>query len=279
MKELILQAPAKLNLTLEILHKRDDGYHELKSLMTTVGIFDTIRMRRADVPCVNFSCDGIDTQNNTVMRAIQLYAKAANIREYADVYVEKRIPSEAGMGGGSADAAAVLWGLQSFYGALDEETLYDVGRRVGADVPFCMKGGVALCEGIGEKLTSVAAMPMWFVVLKGEKGVSTKELFSRIRSVDNGEMTDKAILSLQTQNANINLAKALYNGMMPPAMEILPEIQSNVKVLYEQGAIGASMTGSGSAVFGMFVCESDARAAHDKLKKTAVFCETCKGPV
>lgn len=251
-------AYAKLNLTLGVLGRRADGYHALDTLMQSVSLYDTVSADRASdiiVTAVGMRLP----YDNTVRRAAERYCALAC--GGAHLRIIKRIPSQAGMGGGSADAAAALRCLDALYGRLDEETLYRIALCVGADVPFCLHGGLCRAEGVGEALTPLlAARKLHFLVVKPERGVSTGALFRALtlpRALPN---TGAAMAALAAGDVPA-LGKLLQNALEPPAAALVPEIAAIKGTLLEAGALGASMTGSGSAVFGLFDTKENAEAA------------------
>jgi len=255
------RAYAKLNLTLGVLYKRSDGYHALDSIMQSVDLFDTVTIERANDVLVT-STGMLLPFDNTVRRAAEKYRALTG--RGAHVRVEKRIPAEAGMGGGSADAAAVLNGMQALYGEVDEPTLIELGAAVGADVPFCMRGGLRRAEGIGEILTPLRGPKMNFVVVKPKQGVSTKKLFSMLKLPRSMPDTTGCMRALA--DGDVPAAAALlFNALEEPAVGLVPEIGEIKRALLDAGALNACMTGSGSAVFGLFPDESSAREASAKL--------------
>lgn len=251
------RAYAKINLTLGVLYKRTDGYHALDSVMQSIDLFDSVTLERARDVVVT-STGQVLPYDNTLRRAAERYRALTG--RGAQIRVVKRIPSEAGLGGGSADAAAVLNGLQELYGEVDEATLFEIGASVGADVPFCMRGGTQRAEGIGERLTPVSGMPLHLLIVKPEQGVSTKKLFSLLklprRMPDNA-----ACLRALAEGDLAALCPLLYNALEEPAIELVPEIGRAKAALLSAGALAASMTGSGSAVFGVFPSKETAEAA------------------
>ncbi len=266
---LSLRAPAKLNLTLEALSRRADGYHELDTLMLTIGLLDTVTLTPSREARVQFEGMefGLRSNDNTVSRAIRAYQSlAGDHRLGAVVQVRKAIPAEAGLGGGSADAAATLVGMQQLYHRLDERALLEAALLVGADVPFCMTGGVCRARGVGERLTPIP-MPkqrLWFLIVKPEAGISTQELFSNLGRYTDGAATRAALAALARGDGEA-LGHSLFNGLEETANYICP--QANIHELkhrlLKSGALGAAMTGSGSGVFGLFASEKAARMAYE----------------
>lgn len=265
------RAYAKINLTLGVLYKRNDGYHALDSIMQSIDLFDTVTVERArDI--VVASTGMILPYGNTVRRAAERYFALTG--RAAHVQVVKRIPAEAGLGGGSADAAAALLGLQKLYGELDEPTLFEVGASVGADVPFCLRGGTQRAEGIGEVLTPVRGMKLHLVVAKPGEGVSTKKLFSLLKLPR--KMADNTACIKALADGDLDaLGPTLYNALEEPAIALVPEIGRVKEALLGAGARAASMTGSGSAVFGLFDTKEAAEAALPALKEFS-FARVCE---
>lgn len=251
------RAYAKLNLTLGVLYKRADGYHALDSIMQTIDLCDSITIERARDIVVT-STGMLLPYDNTIRRAAEQYRALTG--RGAHIRAVKRIPAEAGMGGGSADAAAVLNGLQQLYGEVDEPTLIEIGTKIGADVPFCLRGGTQRAEGIGEVLTPVRGMKLHFVVAKPAQGVSTRKLFSLLKLPR--EMPDTAgVLKALSAGDLDALCPLLTNALEGPATELVPEIGQIKRRLVDAGAKAACMTGSGSAVFGVFSDKAAAEAA------------------
>ena len=262
------RAYAKLNLTLGVLYKRADGYHALDSIMQTVDLFDTVTVERARDIVVT-STGMLLPYDNTVRRAAELY-RALTGRS-VQIRVIKRIPAEAGLGGGSADAAATLNALQDLYGEVDEKTLLEIAAKVGADVPFCLKGGTQRAEGIGEVLTPVRGMKLHLVVAKPAEGVSTKKLFSLLKLPRTMPETTAALKALSDGNLDA-LCPLLYNALEEPAIELVPEIGRIKRDLLALGAKAACMSGSGSAVFGVFANKAAAEQAQVGLSNVAFSC-------
>lgn len=262
------RAYAKLNLTLGVLYKRADGYHALDSIMQTIDLFDTVTVERARDIVVT-STGMLLPYDNTVRRSAELYRALTG--RGAHIRVIKRIPAEAGLGGGSADAAATLNALQELYGEVDEKTLVEIATKVGADVPFCLKGGTQRAEGIGEVLTPVRGMKLHLLVAKPAAGVSTKKLFSLLKLPRTMPETIPALKALSDSDLDV-LCPLLYNALEEPAIELVPEIGRIKAELLALGAKAACMSGSGSAVFGIFADKAAAQAAQQRLTNVAFSC-------
>ncbi|MDD4075964.1 MAG: 4-(cytidine 5'-diphospho)-2-C-methyl-D-erythritol kinase [Eubacteriales bacterium] len=255
-RAMILQAHAKINLTLDVLYKRTDGYHELRTVMARIGLADRVCIEPA--ADISVTADAPLPPDNTAYRAAALYRERYRTGG-AHIHIEKRIPSQAGLGGASADAAAVLRAMQAFYGAASEDALYALGREIGADVPFCLNGGIALCQGVGERLTPLPALHCPIVLLKGNGGVSTGALFQALALPVEHTGSERAIDAIRRGDLRA-LANALGNALLSPAQKICGEIGENLQRLRSLGALGACMSGSGACVYGLF----DSRAAAEE---------------
>ena len=247
---------AKLNLTLDVLGKREDGYHDLKSVMQTVSIRDDIEIDVGTGKPWKLLCsvEGIPTdETNLARKAAKVYCDAMHKDpDGLEIRITKRIPSGAGMGGGSADAGAVLRALNRHYGnPLSIFALAELGAQVGSDVPFCTVCGTVMAEGRGERLRKLADMPdCIFVVCKPEFSVSTPELYRKIDSVEiaqrpNHQLMESALLSGDLEKVAHNLCNVFDPVVTAEHLEL-----NYIKSLFHQyGAVGYQMTGSGSAVF------------------------------
>ncbi|MGN0792524.1 MAG: 4-(cytidine 5'-diphospho)-2-C-methyl-D-erythritol kinase [Christensenellales bacterium] len=257
-----INAYAKINMTLDVLRKRQDGYHDLRGIMCAVSVSDRVRIEPASE--ILFRSDIPLPKNNTAVRAAGLFMEKTG--KGAAIHITKGIPSEAGMGGASADAAAVLRGMNELYGGIVEESrLYEMGLAIGADVPFCLMGGCAVAEGVGEILTPLPTPKLDLLIVKGSGGVSTGALFKALKLPVRHPDTDAAIQAIQRGDMTA-LANCAENALEAPASAILPEIAENKAALLHNGAISAFMTGSGAAVVGIF---RDGHAAQQAKKAFA----------
>ena len=268
-------APAKINLTLDITGKREDGYHFMRMVMQSVDLCDRLELKlRTDgrfAARTDLSFLPNDDRNLAVMAARRFFAHRGQTGGL-DVEIEKHIPVCAGLAGGSSDAAAVLRGLNELTGAgLTREELAAIGAQVGSDVPYCVLGGTALAEGRGERLTPLPALPACCIVLcKPPFAISTPELFGRIDSCRIVHRPDtEGVLAALERGDLTQAARRMYNVFEP----VLPERQARVvaeirAVLIQEGALGACMSGTGPTVFGLFREEETARNARDRLKES-----------
>lgn len=255
------KALAKLNLSLGVLYKRFDGYHAIDSIMQTVSLYDTLIIEKAHKVEVNVSGMTLPP-DNTLTRTANAYKKLTGCG--CNVRCQKRIPMEAGLGGGSSDAAALLRGLQKLHRMLDDKKLYNLALSIGADVPFLLRGGTARAEGVGELLTPFVSKKLHFVIAKPQEGVSTAKLYQALTLPRPRVQTLQVMRALATGDMDL-LASSMQNALEPKAIEFVPRIAKIKEQLVELGAIKAQMTGSGSAVFGIFETEEKATLAHDAL--------------
>lgn len=252
MKTLRIKAAAKLNFSLDILGIRPDGYHEMDMVMQTIDLFDDLELSKAGTISV-FSDGSPDGPENLAWKAAEAFFRAAKRSGGARIRLTKRIPAQAGMAGGSADAAAVLIGLNALYDArLSPEALRDAGLSVGADVPYCLIGGTARVRGIGE---IVEPMPPflsgYLVVAKPAIGISTAEAFRRFDRAENLRHPDIAALLSVMEKGQLD-ALSLFMENVLEQSEQNETVETLRQELLKNGALAARMTGSGSAVFGLF---------------------------
>lgn len=273
-----MYAPAKLNLVLDVVGKRADGYHDLRTVMQTVDWGDAVTVELTDGNDIALTCDGgiPADEHNTAYRAVELFREYTGLSFGCEVEVHKAIPSQAGMAGGSADAAAVLRALNRLHGGrLSAEQMRQLAERIGADVPFCLQGGIALATGTGSVLQPLPPLPpCWFAVVKPEGGVSTPEAY---RLLDEAPQpvhpdVDAFCCALHRQD---------WDGMVPhmqnsfEAALALPHTANITAQLREAGAKAALMTGSGSAVFGLFLDEVAAAHAVCQLQNQYPVARLC----
>lgn len=264
MEWLQLKAPAKLNLTLDVLSKREDGYHDIESVMHTIDLCDAIRIAKVDsgihVTCTDASIP-VDSRN-TAYRAAQILMSEYRIESGVRIEIDKKIPFGAGLGGGSSDAAAVLWGLNTLLGLeLEVQELLRLGAIVGSDVPFCVLGGTGLVTGRGEIVEPVdTEMDMWFLLVKPPIAISTKDAYAALdrRGIKAEERPDtRGMLDAIMRRDYQGISSLLCNIMEPPIFEEYPSLLKIKRQLIEAGVSGALMSGSGSVIYGMASDEED----------------------
>ncbi|ADU22242.1 4-(cytidine 5'-diphospho)-2-C-methyl-D-erythritol kinase [Ruminococcus albus] len=277
-----VKAYGKINLLLDIIGRREDGYHMLNTVMQTVSVYDTLELSiDADSPeGIEIVCDKegfpLDS-SNLIWKAAELFKEYTGITFGGKliVKVEKNLPSQAGMGGGSADCAAMLKAMNTFFCTLkDEDELCELGAKLGADVPFCIKGGTRLCQGIGEITNKLPSIDCAFVIVKPDVSVSTPEAYKRydlMKSPPRSHL-DYFLKSLASGNV---FSTIIYLFNVFEAAIDQPEIAQAKQTLKEAGALNTLMTGSGSAVFGVFENEKYAEQAAAKLSGKYNYCEVC----
>ena len=271
--EITLSAHAKVNLTLDILKKRPDGYHEVRMIMQELALSDTVTLRKTEVPGITLTCNApdvpTDARNLCVKAALNLFERFS-LPGGLEISLTKRIPAAAGLAGGSADAAAVLQGMRTCYDLpLTDAGLYAEGKKIGADVPFCILGGTAVSEGIGEILTPVPAVLDFTVLLvKPWAAVSTKAVYEAYdeKPSETHPDTEGMLEALRTGDAP-GIALRLENVLEPVTLAMHPEIGEIRKKLLSLGASGARMSGSGPTVFGLFREREAAEHAAEEMKK------------
>lgn len=269
-----LPAYAKVNFTLDVLNRRADGYHELRSVMQTITLCDSVQVEatRADETQIQVKTNRTylpADERNTAYQAAARFLQAAGICASVSIQIQKRIPVGAGLGGGSADAAAVLRALNSSLNVrMTPSELEQLAMTVGADVPFLLHGGCALAEGIGERLTRLPVLPQLpMVICKPRPSASTRHIFETLDAVgvDTHPDTERAIAAIRA-NQPQQLAAQLHNVLEPVTTAMHPVVGKIRKSLLEAGAMGAAMTGTGTAVFALFDQKPAALAAVRRLK-------------
>lgn len=278
-KQVTLQCAAKINLSLDITGKRADNYHLLDSIFQTVSVYDRLGISLTDSEGISITCDapGIPCdERNLAYKAAEAFLKESGIRTGIRIELEKHIPSGAGMGGGSADAAGVLYALNLLTGKnYSNQELREIGVKLGADVPFLLLGGTARAQGIGEELTVLRALPeIPLVILKGTEGISTPEAYraiDRLKDVIHPD-TDSMLKAVEKQDIAL-LSRSCAN--LFEAVTDCQDVCRAEKSLMEHGAECAVMTGSGSAVFGIFRNQEEAHACAEALKEEFAFVQAC----
>lgn len=273
MEKLYLNAYAKLNLTLDIVGKRADGYHLINSVMQSVDLADRIEISLADSVSVYFANMALDSTDNTAYKAARLFFSATSIWGGCKIIIAKGIPSGAGMGGASADAAAVLHGLNELYQTkLPTATLIRLGERIGADVPFCLMGGTAKVGGIGERVEPISPFPKcFFVAVKPHRSVNTAEAYQQLDTLDTlpEVATDQCIEAIEKGEA---IEAAKYFGNVFEAVTDIPEIADIKTALRLYGGVNPIMTGSGSVIFSLFIDEEKAKECYFRLCELGMKC-------
>ena len=270
MQSLKIKANAKINLSLSVLGKRADGYHELDTVMQSISLNDTVYIEKSDK--ITVECGEFGGEDNIAFKTAEAFFKVTGINAGAAIRIEKRIPSAAGMGGGSADAAAVLVGLDRLYQTeLSYEKLLNIAVKLGADVPFLIRGGTSRARGIGEVLELLSPLSgCYFLIAKGEEKPSTGEMFSRLDSAEyNKPDIEKTALALNSGDFPAVLA-SVDNSFAALWRE------SPVKAeLLKSKADAVSLSGSGPAWFAVYLDKDRATAAEKSLKELNIPCFLC----
>lgn len=271
-----LKACAKINISLDIVGKREDGYHLLKTVMQRITLCDIIKMKKRKTPEIRIRCNKwyIPTDNrNIAYKTAAAFFERTGICGGVDIHILKHIPSGSGLGGGSADGAAVIDGLCTLYNvSMSESEKTELTENIGADIPFFFYGGTALCEGIGEIVTPIRPLrECWFVICKPRASLSTAAVFASplTYAAFGNSSTDRAVRDIE--NGEYPFANTA-NALEKVAAAICPQIEHIKQQLIENGAFYAAMTGSGSAVFGVFNSHRDAVHAFEIMK--AVYSDT-----
>jgi 4-diphosphocytidyl-2-C-methyl-D-erythritol kinase len=272
MREVRLRTFAKVNYALDVLGLRQDGYHEIRTVMQSISLADEVELRRATRGfALTFEPEAVEigtSERNTVYLAWKALQRLTGEELPVEATLHKRIPAGAGLGGGSADAAAVLVGLNEIFGlGLGVDELREAGVGIGADVPFCISGGTALGEGVGEKLTPLVAPPAHRLVVAKPPG--SAETASIYRAYDGTKAesarTVEPVVSALQSGSVPDLALAVGNDLASITREFVPEVAALEQRFLASGAIGASMSGSGTAVYGIFADEVAAGNAKGKI--------------
>lgn len=261
MEQLTIHANAKINLALDVLNRRPDGYHTVRMIMQSLSLCDTLTLRKMETPGIilvaqnpNHYPDVTWDEHNLIYKAAKLFMDTYPLEGGVQITIDKQIPSAAGLAGGSADAAATLKGMnQLFEQNLSLEELQKLGVTLGADIPYCLQLGTALSEGIGEILTPLQPAPaLYCTLVKPAAAVSTKYVYEHLNlATAKHPDIDAALTAIETGDI-ANLCDNLENILEPVAQTLCPEVAEIEKKLKELGALGACMSGSGPTVFGLF---------------------------
>lgn len=276
MDEISLKALAKINLGLDVLGKREDGYHEVRMVMQTIHLYDRVEIKKTRSPHIHVETNLYYlpvNEDNLVYRAAKLMKDEFQIKEGVRIVLQKFIPVAAGLAGGSSDAAAVLVGMNRIFNlGLKQNKLMELGLKIGADVPFCIMRGTALAEGIGEKLTALQPMPKCPVLIaKPAISVSTKAVYEGLKLYDGMEHPDiDGVMEGIQQKDLKGVASHMGNILETVTIPMYPVIEDIKKLMLENGALNAMMSGSGPTVFGLFPNEKEIRRAYEALKQSGL---------
>jgi 4-diphosphocytidyl-2-C-methyl-D-erythritol kinase len=282
-RRFVLNAAAKVNLVLEVLGKREDGYHELVTVMQAVDLSDRITLEDADVVELRSRGPGVPADGrNLALKAATVLGEAAGITRGVRITLDKRIPVAAGLGGGSADAAAVLIGLNRLWRLRwPRARLDEVATGLGMDVPFFLRGGTALATGRGERIEGLRGRSLGLVLVNPRFAVSTAEMFARVTPAMYTDGRHAKMLCGGDGRSPARVAASLYNGLQEAAVAAHPPIGRMRAALLAAGALGALMSGSGPTVFGVARSFEHARQIRRRLTRGAWDCwavRTLTGP-
>lgn len=270
-----IKAYCKVNLGLQVVQTLDNGYHDLDMIMMPLEFFDTLDITKNTKNSDHFSSNfggAHFAKDNSVLKSIELFRQATGIRDTFDVRLFKLVPSQAGLGGGSGDAAATLKLLNKMYGRpLSFQQLLDIGVNVGADVPYCLTLKPARVKGIGEQIQSFQSkLDCWIILCKPDKGVSTKKCFELCEDSHNEHINNELEFAIRYGDYKRTMA-LLNNSLEAPAMQLVPAIASIKQELLDYGCDGALMSGSGSCVMGFVRSKSIAQEIAKKMHHSGRF--------
>lgn len=268
-----LRALAKINLGLDVLGRRENGYHDVRMVMQTIYLYDNVTLTKTEEPGIQLQTNlfylPVD-EKNIAYKAAKLLMDEFQIKEGVHITLDKHIPVAAGMAGGSSNAAAVLVGMNRLFKlGLSEQDLMERGVSLGADVPYCVMRGTVLAEGIGELLTPLAPLPKCYIlVAKPAISVSTKTVYEKLdaHEIEEHPDIDGVIAGLDEGNL-MQVAKSMGNVLERVTIEDYPIIQEIKDAMREAGALNAMMSGSGPTVFGIFEDKMKAKQAEQKIRK------------
>lgn len=263
---LFIESPAKINLRLEILKKREDGYHEIRTLLQKISLHDTLSFSLKNRKGISLKANHPDLpvgKDNLIYKAIQSILKVSGYKGGVQVQIEKRIPLGAGLGGGSSNAAVTLQAMNQLLRMnLSQKDLMEMGLRIGADVPFFLSKGAAIGSGIGERLKRIVLPELWYILIYPNFEVSTRWAYQ------NFVLTNHPIrINLQKFKKTPNeISRILFNHLEEVVSRRYPQIQIMKNILFSAGALNALMTGSGPTVFGLYPNEKRAVRAYEGIK-------------
>ena len=271
---LVIETPAKLNLHLSVIGRRPDGYHELETVMVSVGLYDTLTFHAASGD-VELCCSGLSgalpaDDSNLVLRAARLLASSTGCEQGARIHLHKRIPMQAGMGGGSSDAAATLCGLNELWRlGLTSGQLHELAARLGSDVNFFLDSEpLAVCRGRGEKVEAKSLKgPLWLVIAKPQVGLSTAAVFKQLVIADCATRNASRLLDACGRGATGEVGDLLLNDLERPSRELSSDLSKLLDSFGRFGLPGVRMTGSGSACFGVALNREQAGMAARRLRQ------------
>ncbi|WP_339166975.1 4-(cytidine 5'-diphospho)-2-C-methyl-D-erythritol kinase [Brevibacillus sp. FSL L8-0520] len=267
-----VKAPAKINLTLDVLAKRPDGYHEVEMVMTTVDLADRVDLTLRDDGRISLDCSASfvpDDIRNHAYKAALLLKERYQVPYGVHLYIDKQIPVAAGLAGGSSDAAATLRGLNLLLNlGLSLDELAEVGAEIGSDVPFCVYGGTAVARGRGEQITHLAPPPpCWVILAKPPIGVSTADVYGnlRVKGIERHPSTENMLRAIQEQNFSL-MCRTLGNVLEEVTLNMHPQVRQIKDLMEASGADGVLMSGSGPTVFALVQKEAKVHRIYNALR-------------
>ncbi len=270
-KGIKLNSYAKINLFLDVINKRQDGYHNIKSVMQEIDLHDEVQINESKSGII-ISCDNYNVpldEKNTCYKAAMLIKEKFNINLGVSISIKKTIPTEAGLAGGSGNAAAVIKGLNKLWNlGMSIDEMKEIGIKIGADVPFCLTGGTCLCEGVGDKITELKSFK-WdnIIIIKPDFSISTPLAYKNVTDKEYNYYENNKILDYINNNDYHNTCISVANTLEVAAIKLCPQISLIKYDLNSSGAISSLMTGSGSSVYGFYDNNALMLAAYGELAK------------
>ncbi|MFV0519832.1 MAG: 4-(cytidine 5'-diphospho)-2-C-methyl-D-erythritol kinase [Lachnospirales bacterium] len=277
-KSYTYNAYAKINIALEVLDKREDGYHNLKMIMQKISLCDKLTFSKNNKKEINIHSDVhiSNKEDNLIYKSIMALSKASDKEIYVDVTVDKKIPKEAGLGGGSSDCATTLIAINEMFNlSFSINELEKIGAKLGADVPYCLHNETMIAEGIGDILTPIKDMPPCYIlVVKPTVGVETKFVFQnfKVEDIQKRPNFEKLLEAFETRDITL-VSRELCNNLEDVTLKLYPEVSDVKKIILNNHCINALMSGSGSTVFGIFNDLYEAKKCQDELEKSSVSLE------
>ena len=278
MDSIWINAPAKINIGLDVLRRREDGYHEVKMIMQSIRLFDRLTLTKSDTPGIRLTTNLRFlpvNEDNLVYKSAKLLMEEFHIEGGLDIQLDKRIPVAAGMAGGSTDAASCMLAMNDLYElGLSKNQLMKRGVTLGADIPYCILKGTALSEGIGEKLSTIPKTPDCYILIaKPNIHVSTKFVYTNLvlDETTNHPDIDRMITAMKNRDLH-DLCAHMGNVLETVTIPAHPEIAEIKKCMMEHGALGSLMSGSGPTVFGIFDDLDKAKFAKEKCRELPYKC-------
>ncbi|WP_212975907.1 4-(cytidine 5'-diphospho)-2-C-methyl-D-erythritol kinase [Bacillus sp. J14TS2] len=268
---MLIKAPAKINLTLDILGKRSDGYHEIEMVMTTIDLADRLELVLLEEDRIEVASQSRyvpDDQRNLAYQAANLLKKRFQIQQGVKISIDKAIPVAAGLAGGSSDAAATLKGLNEIWGLhLSTDELAQIGSEIGSDVSFCVHGGTALAQGRGEKISPLPTPPnCWVILAKPEIGVSTAEIYKNVNMKNVVHPNTKGMIAALNEQSYEGICNQLGNALEDVTLKMYPEVALIKEQMEKFGADAVLMSGSGPTVFGLVQHDSRLHRVYNGLR-------------